>query len=484
METEQWLALLSEKALISYENTRILQQNLTNLITNKLVKGDEFIFPPLGKLGKQLRNAFLAVLPNGEIYIIPPRVELTLTASNNTNWGELGDAFVESSKLTLNNTKAFLQAFTSLTHEVIEKEESITWKGLGTIVPTTDAQLAYSFLPSNQLLDTINQAFAFYEPTLLAEGKNFPQLEEKHFSSLDEALKPLVLAPTENNIVSPNIPDISQNKLANTSTLEKQADTNANITENSPMSPFSPSAEGTNQQHCKTVQNTPVQTLNSPTINPIMAHNQFTPPPFPPQFPTKEKKVSTNDSSQHFASPLKEIPSYTNQSTKQKKASRYSAVNTVLLSIAIFLLLVLIGLWVYGRLNPTESTVKQVINTENTQTKQTETSSAPTTQPAENSLNQKQAIESTTQPQQPLGKVTIERGATLASIAKEHYGNKVFWVYIYEENKSIIKNPNNVPLGTELTLPNPSKYNIDSNSKESIDKAKKLEHKILTVYPY
>ena len=57
-----------------------------------------------------------------------------------------------------------------------------------------------------------------------------------------------------------------------------------------------------------------------------------------------------------------------------------------------------------------------------------------------------------------------------------------FWVYIYEENKDVIKNPNQVPIGTRLTIPSASKYDIDANNRTSVEKAKALAAKIQSRY--
>ncbi len=74
--------------------------------------------------------------------------------------------------------------------------------------------------------------------------------------------------------------------------------------------------------------------------------------------------------------------------------------------------------------------------------------------------------------------IKIRSGHTLRKIALKEYGHKIFWVYIYEENKAIIKNPNNVAIGTKLRIPDKSKYGIDANDNNSIKKALKLEQKI------
>jgi nucleoid DNA-binding protein len=68
-------------------------------------------------------------------------------------------------------------------------------------------------------------------------------------------------------------------------------------------------------------------------------------------------------------------------------------------------------------------------------------------------------------------RVRMTQGSSLRQLALEHYGDKVFWVYIYEYNKSIIKNFDQIPLGTELRLPSTKTYDIDPNSQLSVEKA-------------
>ena len=55
---------------------------------------------------------------------------------------------------------------------------------------------------------------------------------------------------------------------------------------------------------------------------------------------------------------------------------------------------------------------------------------------------------------------TIRSGVFLTTLARKYFGHKAFWVYIYEENKDVIKNPNQVPIGTRLTIPSASKYDM------------------------
>lgn len=52
-----------------------------------------------------------------------------------------------------------------------------------------------------------------------------------------------------------------------------------------------------------------------------------------------------------------------------------------------------------------------------------------------------------------LATYTVKRGESLSDIAAHFYGGRSFYTYIVDYNKSKIKNPDNVPVGTELQIP-------------------------------
>jgi nucleoid DNA-binding protein/nucleoid-associated protein YgaU len=82
-----------------------------------------------------------------------------------------------------------------------------------------------------------------------------------------------------------------------------------------------------------------------------------------------------------------------------------------------------------------------------------------------------------------IANVQIKRGDRLNLIALDYYGNKLFWVYIYEHNKAKITNPNSIPVGLELEIPAKSVYDIDANDPASVRKASVLQSQILSKYP-
>lgn len=95
-------------------------------------------------------------------------------------------------------------------------------------------------------------------------------------------------------------------------------------------------------------------------------------------------------------------------------------------------------------------------------------------------VSPEQTTEPATQTPKVLAKVKIEPGSRLTLISLEYYGSKIFWVYLYEFNKSVIKDPNNVPVGTEIQVPAPEVYGIDRYSRASVDKAAARQTEILS----
>ena len=75
---------------------------------------------------------------------------------------------------------------------------------------------------------------------------------------------------------------------------------------------------------------------------------------------------------------------------------------------------------------------------------------------------------------------TMKQGGRLTLMALKYYGNKVFWVYIYEANKDKITDPNNIPVGTKIRIPKPDSTKINARDSECIVKAKSLQTRILS----
>lgn len=73
---------------------------------------------------------------------------------------------------------------------------------------------------------------------------------------------------------------------------------------------------------------------------------------------------------------------------------------------------------------------------------------------------------------------TIRRNIFLTTLSLRHYGHKAFWVYIYDANKHIIANPDNVDVGTVVVIPSPEEYDIDATDTLKVNKALEIAREI------
>jgi len=76
-------------------------------------------------------------------------------------------------------------------------------------------------------------------------------------------------------------------------------------------------------------------------------------------------------------------------------------------------------------------------------------------------------------------RVRLGKGQTLTQIAAKYYGDRIFWVYLYEHNKNHIKDFDNIPVNTVIELPRPEQYDIDVKNPASIQRAKEKQAQLM-----
>lgn len=80
---------------------------------------------------------------------------------------------------------------------------------------------------------------------------------------------------------------------------------------------------------------------------------------------------------------------------------------------------------------------------------------------------------------EPVKTVKMSPGRTLRLIALDKFGNREFWIYIYLKNKDKIENPNVIPIGLILNLPNEDEFDMNANNPDDVSKAKKLGDQVM-----
>lgn len=66
---------------------------------------------------------------------------------------------------------------------------------------------------------------------------------------------------------------------------------------------------------------------------------------------------------------------------------------------------------------------------------------------------------------------TLTGNNVLTRMAKKHYGDQAFWVYIARENQQQYPNYRHIPRGATIVIPPAEKYGINSDSKQSLRRA-------------
>lgn len=69
---------------------------------------------------------------------------------------------------------------------------------------------------------------------------------------------------------------------------------------------------------------------------------------------------------------------------------------------------------------------------------------------------------------------TITPEDRLVTLAKDYYGHKFFWVYIYEANRDIINHPNKLLVGQQIRIPKMAEELINLNDTACLSYVKKL----------
>ncbi len=154
---------------------------------------------------------------------------------------------------------------------------------------------------------------------------------------------------------------------------------------------------------------------------------------------------------------------------------KYHFVRDTLICVVILLMLLLIGYFFLR--SQLSSWIEQLVNqqpqTEEVVIVETPAPSAKTT-----------PVEIVTPPAPEPAKweyegwITTEQitaGSRLAWIAKKHYGNKVYWPYLYDANKDKITNPGKIAIGTPIRVPKLSAAQRDTTDVRFLNIKKEAE---------
>lgn len=419
-------------------------------------------------------------------------------------------------------TELFLKEFIAVVTEEVYAGRMVKIKGLGTfkIIPVEKresvhvntgerfvipAHYKFSFLPDKELKELVNRPFSFFETTELNEGVDFSDLDEsvgdeKETDTEDESVEELVPEKKPEVSASDVIeeePILQEAQIpSEEETTRKEQDTALQPDPIHPETAEEPTVaeqERASQKEVPVVE-TPVEqpetTIVVPEEQPSSAEEETLPDKAEPQ--SAKEETETELSAKEEYQTVEEKESDTQPAIRQSGRSIAGRIWLITVSVTLVLFFLYTRGFFESYLYPKQ---KIAIIQQDTLPLPTETiaidsmvlpAQTDTIVPEEESLppdTVRVEEELETKPlEKVLTKVTIKVGDRLTLISKKYYGDKVFWVYIYEYNRSKIVNPNNIPIGTQIEIPATWVYEIDKNNPASIDKASIKQSELLTRY--
>lgn len=359
-----------------------------------------------------------------------------------------------------NSSERFLREFIAVVSEGVYTDKLVKVKGLGTfkIIPVEKREsihvntgerfvipehYKFSFLPDKELRELVNKPFSFFETTELRENVDFtdmdvvldePDIKETEDESIEEMIpeekhlpeeEPVVFSeegsavpPEEDPVVFSEGEPAGQPEDEGMDTLEPVVDEHSDSS-----GPDSPSEE---------VETGPDAERKKPRTKRIAVVSMFV-----------------------FFLMLFNIGLYLNRAYFFKKGKEPLRIDTV---------------FPKGETVATEAVPDTTIVFANEDSSQTV---------GETTVENPEVEPEATSPK-VIARVKIEPGSRLTLISLKYYGSKLFWVYLYEYNRAVITDPNNVPIGTVIEVPAPEMYGIDRRDRSSIEKAAARQTEILS----
>jgi len=402
---------------------------------------------------------------------------------------ELVTLLAQKSEKRNDDAERFVKELVAVIIDGLSAEGKVKMKGIGTFKTVAvepresidvntgrrfmiPAHLKLSFTPEKELCEAVNSPFAFFETIELNDNVDFSDID---------------IAKESEGILNEKSDETEDIEAEDTESDEIPRETDALI----PAVPVNPKALDDN--NIPTINNLvgEDETINQTTIDNPEVKN-ITPeiePILELQDDLKPEPVSESVeklSSEQTQTPIVESVTKDAETIVPKKISSKSNSKELFLLVAIFLLLIAIGgglYYIYTREpivlpQPKTSVDPVVLYKADTTTTALQDSALQDSALAKSDSVVAKTDTVASEPE-VIGVEKTVVGSRLAYIARKYYGHKFFWVYIYEHNKALIKDPNNIPIGVELKIPSPKLYGIDAKDSHSVELASQKQTEIL-----
>ena len=439
LQEELWYIRLAEQATLQPETSLLLWRALIQQVEQRLLSGLSLTFPEIGEWRLEEHREYVARTEEGKRWLVPPRLTLGVRPIEERSVTSLSidllrDALSESTHVAVGQVATWLRAIPQLWRSLSEEGNQVVWAGLGSFTPIIEGTklLGYRFLPAESLCASLNKPFSMFVPVELAPSSTTTDLE------LHEQVQLAELAETKPITIffarqQPHIEEL----------------------------PISASEESD------------VVAATSESV--ATSQVEVVPTPAPPS--SEETPV---DESPSIDIP-EEVPSVEEQDTRPRPLVWVLVALGIVATTVLFVYL--LSIQPALELKPKAPAVEKQVEHKAMHPAHIEAPQAPVVADTLPTAEPSTAPTVGTSASASSSAETIERvrlrpGDRLSRLALKKYGHKAFWVYIYEENRAQLMNPDNIPVGAVITLPAASKYQINASDTNSVNKALVLQRSL------
>ena len=446
LQEELWYVRLAELAAVQLETSQQLWRALCQQVEQRLLSGLSLTFPEIGEWKLEEHREYVARTADGKQWLIPPRLTLGLRPVEDRGVTSLSidllrDALSEATHVSAEQVATWLRAIPTLWRALYDEGIQIVWAGLGSFTPITSEsgeRSGYRFLPSEALCAALNKPFSMFAPVEVAPSSASPDLELREIDQLDQLTKvepiEVLFAPREpiQEVVEP-------------------------VMTEEPQQPESPAAVIEEEILPAPVDEAPIE---APQPAPSVA----------------------------VTAPVEKDPFIDQEAHPRMLVWVFVALG---IAMAFCLFIYLLSIQPELEMKDKASAAVEAVQPSPTpvvpavpaqtldETDTLQTTPIVTQEEATLSVAPSDAVVSTASSQaETIERVRLRPGDRLSRLALKKYGNKAFWVYIYEENRAQLKDPDNIPVGAVITLPAASKYQINAGDTNSINRALVLQRSL------
>jgi nucleoid DNA-binding protein len=414
---------------------------------------------------------------------------------------DLVNLLVERQNITKKDAETFVKAIFDLIEEVLERERSVKVKGLGIFklieVNTRESvnintgerfeiqgHSKISFFPESSVKDLINKPFAHFEAVPLNDDTVLEDTLESTDSALDEFNEDL--ENSEDLDEQREISDSRRNAEAKGGEAILQSEDSVNLKE--PVSVESTEQEsgeallqseisvdlGESGETSDLMENTDREKEDASLQSEYAADLEIAEDKSLIVKPeNQEEDVEKKNIEDVLDNPTESDKTKSEEKELEKKKTEIRVRKGWYVALVLLLVCVFIGYKLYDRKGGAEEPLQKTIDIQK-QNPEKEFQQTPSEQPLDKGtlsdsisssrteeISKKESstsshIFSSKEEYDMIGTLqehTISSGETLRKISLKYYGTKELYSYIVRYNSDIIKNPDNVPVGTVIKIP-------------------------------